>query len=754
MGGALSEDFPAYLAGLREGSLLAGYRLEAQLGAGAMALVFRAHDERLKRPVALKVFAPTTAADRAARRRFIAESRAAAAVDHPHIIPVYDADEVGGLLFIAMRLVRGGDLRGLLERQGVLPPARAAGIVSQVASALDAAHGAGLVHRDVKPANILLAEPAGEPDYVYLSDFGVSKQATRSTNLTGTGQFLGTPDYAAPEQGRNLPVDGRADQYALACVAYHLLTGTPPFEREGPWAVLMAHQSEPPPSVRARRPELPEAVDRVLARALAKVPEKRYGSCREFAGALRAALGLTPGRAAVPAGPPTVASTDWASLDRPANRSRQATQATQATQASSAPAKGSSLLLQPTPPGAGPSRPGRSATDRSRGVLRLGGWGLAILMLAAVGLAGFMLATHHSPKRAPASDQSPAVVPLAGPPVNPAQQPPGVSRQIERIAAAGNTIVTTGSQHSGGLVHQQFFVSDDGGATWYLAPMQRPGASPPTAGHVAARIAGGPRGWLAEGPQAIWASKDGLSWTLAATHGISPQHPGDNIAAVAATADGFLATGGTGKAGGNQAVIWISHGDTTWQRLTATQLGLKVAGITPTNIQYATSQGNDTLISDGSGVWLSTDGGTSWTQVTVPVGHGARDQISGLSFDGSGLIAVRPGTGASGAPGGVAYFSPNGQVWQFAGLIDPVGGWTPQVVKGSDYGFVVVGYTSADQNVAYASTGTGATWRPTKSLGSTSDTSINSATVGSGGTVIAVGSVGQHVVFIKTSPEP
>ena len=272
-----------------------------------MAVVFRAHDERLNRQVALKVFAPATAADQAARRRFIAESRAAAAVEHPHIIPVYDADEVGGLLFIAMRLVRGGDLRGLLEREGVLPPARAAGIVSQVASALDAAHGAGLVHRDVKPANILVAAPAGESDYVYLADFGVSKQATRSTSLTGTGQFLGTPNYAAPEQGRNVTVDGRADQYALACVAYHLLTGMPPFEREGPWAILMAHLSEPPPSVRVRRPELPEAVDRVLARALAKDPEERYGSCRVFAGALRAALGLAPGRAAVPAGPPVPA---------------------------------------------------------------------------------------------------------------------------------------------------------------------------------------------------------------------------------------------------------------------------------------------------------------------------------------------------------------------------------------------------------------------------------------------------------------
>ena len=337
-----------------------------------------------------------------------------------------------------------------------------------------------------------------------------------------------------------------------------------------------------------------------------------------------------------------------------------------------------------------------------------------------------------------------------GPPVNPAQQPPGVSRNIQRIVAADNNIVTTGSQTSGGVVRQQFFVSANAGATWYLAPMQQPGGSASAAGHLASLIAGGPRGWLAAGPQAIWTSKNGLSWTLAVTHGIGPQLSGDGIDVVTATADGFLAAGGAE----NQAVIWISHDGTTWQRLTATKLGLKAAGLTPTNIQYATSRGNDTLISDGSSVWLSTDGGTSWKLVPVPVGHAASDGIQGLSFDGSGLIAVRPGTGANGQPDGVAYFSPNGQAWRFAGLIDPAGGWKPRLVKGSDFGFVVVGKaTASGQMVAYASTGAGATWRPTKLLGSALDTSINSVTVGSGGTVIAVGSAGQHVVFINTSPE-
>ena len=273
---------------------MAGYRLEAQLGAGGMAVVFRARDERLGRLVALKMLAPALAADPAFRRRFIAESRAAAVVDNPHIIPVFEAGESGGVLFIAMRFVAGGDLREVLDREGPLPPGRAAGFISPVASALDAAHRAGLVHRDVKPANILVDADADRPDHVYLSDFGVSKGAVSSVSLTGAGHFLGTPDYSAPEQIQGWAVDGRVDQYALACVAFQLLTGTAPFERDQGMAVLLAHLSEPPPPLSSRRPGLPAAADQVLARAMAKVPEKRYGSCREFADALRDALGVMP----------------------------------------------------------------------------------------------------------------------------------------------------------------------------------------------------------------------------------------------------------------------------------------------------------------------------------------------------------------------------------------------------------------------------------------------------------------------------
>jgi serine/threonine protein kinase len=291
----LSEDFPAQLTEFRAGSVLSGYRLEQQVGRGGFAVVFRALDERLGRPVALKILSPALASSSPEfRRRFIAESRAAATVDDPHIIPVYEAGEADGVLFIAMRYVAGGDLRQVLEREGALAPDRAADFVSPVASALDAAHSAGLVHRDVKPGNILVDARAGRPDHVYLSDFGIVKGAALGS-LTGVGSSnLGTPDYMAPEQISGQPVDGRTDQYSLACVTVQLLTGTVPFERDSLPALIYAHLSVPPPSLVSLRPDLPAAVDQVVAKAMAKTAEKRYDSCGDFADALRDALGLTP----------------------------------------------------------------------------------------------------------------------------------------------------------------------------------------------------------------------------------------------------------------------------------------------------------------------------------------------------------------------------------------------------------------------------------------------------------------------------
>ena len=243
-------------AGWAAGLAIPGYRVGEQIGQGGMAVVLRAVDERLGRPVALKVMSPALAADDAFRQRFIRESRAAAAVDHPHILPVYEAGEASGALYIAMRFMPGGDVRTMLHREGPLAPERAVAIISAVASALDAAHAAGLVHRDVKPANMLLDAPAGRPGHVYLSDFGLSKAWQGSTGLTGSGQFLGTVDYCAPEQIEGRAVDGRADQYALACAAFALLSGEPPFRRDDALAVLYAQLSAPPPPL-SQRPRPP-----------------------------------------------------------------------------------------------------------------------------------------------------------------------------------------------------------------------------------------------------------------------------------------------------------------------------------------------------------------------------------------------------------------------------------------------------------------------------------------------------------------
>lgn len=309
---------------LGPGSRIAGYLLEERIGQGGMAVVFKAHDERLDRRVALKVLAPTLAGDARFQRRFISESRAAATIDDPHIVPVFAAGQADGTLFIAMRYVTGGDAQSLLNREGPLPPGRVAAIISPVASALDTAHRSGLVHRDVKPSNMLMDVLPGRPDHVYLSDFGLTKSVASTSGETAAGTVMGTLAYMSPEQVGAQPVDGQADQYALACSAFELLTGAPPFRRDDPAAVMYAHLAEPPPRLSSRRPGLPPAVDDVLSRALAKVPGERYASCGQFADALRDALGLSPYRPGprVPADVSTPAIPDTVLDVRQARRRR------------------------------------------------------------------------------------------------------------------------------------------------------------------------------------------------------------------------------------------------------------------------------------------------------------------------------------------------------------------------------------------------------------------------------------------------
>ena len=265
------------------GTEVAGYAIESVLGRGAMGVVYVARQASPERRVALKLITPAMADDRSFRDRFLREARAAAAIDHPHILPVYAAGETDGVLFIAMRLVEGEDLRTILHAGGPLEPERALSIVWQIGSALDAAHARGLIHRDVKPGNILVAPRSedDDEDFCYLADFGVSTWATSSAGtLTSTGHMVGSLHYAAPEQIEGRRAGPAADVYSLGCVLFECLTGHPPFAGRTAPGILYAHLHEDPPAASPLRPELPSGVDPVLARALAKDPEERYGSCR------------------------------------------------------------------------------------------------------------------------------------------------------------------------------------------------------------------------------------------------------------------------------------------------------------------------------------------------------------------------------------------------------------------------------------------------------------------------------------------
>src|SRR3984957_7288502 len=287
------------------GDEFAGYRLRAVLGRGGMSTVYQAENPRLGNVIALKVLAPELATDDVFRTRFLEESRIAAAMNHPHVIPIHDMGSTDGLLYIAMRCVSGTDLRQMISKRGRLLPDTSIFLLSQAARALDAAHRRGLVHRDVKPGN-LLAERGNDdsdPDHLYLADFGITKPAIERTGLTATGAFLGTIDYVAPEQIRGLSVLGMADQYSLGCVLYECLTGRVPFEKDLDAAIIWAHVEEPPTRLTLLRPDLPAAIDQVFARVLAKQPGDRYENCREFVGAARQALGMPDApTAATPAG--------------------------------------------------------------------------------------------------------------------------------------------------------------------------------------------------------------------------------------------------------------------------------------------------------------------------------------------------------------------------------------------------------------------------------------------------------------------
>jgi serine/threonine protein kinase len=276
-------------AGLSPGTVFGGYRVESFVARGGMGVVYRATQLALDRIIALKVVAPEFADDAGFRERFGREARLAASLDHPNILPIYEAGEIDGQLFLSMRFVEGTDLKSLIDHSALDPP-RAAALVAQIAGALDAAHSRGLIHRDVKPGNILIAQEYGQ-ERAYLADFGLSKNLAAGTRLTRTGFMVGTLDYVAPEQVQGGNVDGRVDTYALACVLFEAVTKQVPFERPDDAAKVWAHMSEPPPSAAALVPGIPRELDEVILRGMAKRPEDRFASTGEFGRAAVAAAG-------------------------------------------------------------------------------------------------------------------------------------------------------------------------------------------------------------------------------------------------------------------------------------------------------------------------------------------------------------------------------------------------------------------------------------------------------------------------------
>ena len=390
------------------GSEFAGYRIEAVAGEGGMGRVYRATQMALKRQVALKLIVPELADDPAFRVRFERESELAASIEHPNVIPVYEADNAEGRLFIAMRWVEGTDLRSIILEEGRLEPRRAASIVGQVAAALDAAHRNGLVHRDVKPANVMVTRH--DEEHVYLTDFGLTRRTGSASGVTKTGQFVGTPDYMAPEQIRGERADARADVYALGCLLFHTLTGRVPYERDSDIARMYAHVNDPAPSVVKAVTGVPRAVDEVIGRALAKNPDERYLSAGDLGRAARAALtgdsrslperSLATGLAA-----PTAAAAG----------------ATQMSPGASPPASGPA----PTETGSAPSKPEPAPTEMGAPPTEMGAppteRGAPPTELGAP-------PTEMSPA-APSHDQAPAAPTPAGSapatPAAPRRAPPG-----------------------------------------------------------------------------------------------------------------------------------------------------------------------------------------------------------------------------------------------------------------------------------------------------------------------------------------
>jgi serine/threonine-protein kinase len=731
----------------RIGTELAGFRIDALIGRGGMGVVYLAEQLRYGRRVALKVLAPELIADASFRERFEQEWRMAAKLDHPNIVPIYEAGEAEGVLYIAMRYVEGIDLNALLAKEGRLPPERALRIVGQAGEALDAAHAHGLVHRDVKPGNVLLAGVGTASEHVYLTDFGVAKHTKTRSGLTRAGYFVGTVDYAAPEQIEGTSLDGRADVYSLGCVLFQCLVGELPFEKDSEVAMLYAHLMESPPAVSAKRPDLPEAVDLVVAKALAKRSDERFATCSELSEAARSAFDTAP----APAASPTVRA-EIPPLPPPAAPAP-------------LPAAAEPAAAEPTV-GASAVRP--AARPRTRRLwLALGIGGLAAAAIAAVLLvtiggndaggetqppptqeAGQTTVPEQDTATAPPeTETAPPETETVPPPVPLAELSWGRvaaadlggegQQEMQRVAATPNgALLVAGSEGTAGERDAAFWTvsgesdspevgheviespgdevafgvaatgDDEGIAVGYRQP------SPP-AGETAA---------------AVWLRRAG-SWSAA--EGDFGATPYEKLNRVAVGEDGTVMAVGTAGPGrsssgtplATDAAAWLSaDGGVSWQRTDASTLGgegyLEMRGVTPFRdgfvaVGYHGKDGAAWRFSEGS--WERAPSGQSLSAGGEVV---ELDMRAVARFEGV-VVAVGDVRGELGDRDGAVWLSRDGLSWTLV-RSQAFGGAGDQQVLGltaAENGIVAVGCTGClpDQTEPAVWTSTdGRSWRRTE----------------------------------------
>ena len=702
------------------GTEVAGHRIEAFIGRGGMGVVYLAEHLRLRRRVALKVLTPDLANDETFRARFIRESQIAASLDHPNVVTVYDAGEAEGLLYISMRYVDGPNLGTTIRQEAALSPEFTVSVIDQMAGALDAAHALGLVHRDVKPANILLSQPGSQGGArAYLTDFGITKRIGAATQFTQTGQVVGTYTYMAPEQIRGDSLDGRTDIYSLACIVFECLTGRPPFGGQSPMELMFAHMNQAPPSLLIRRPELPPAIDLVIQRGLAKAKDDRYQTGAELAAALGQAVGGQAPATAVPTG----ATGPPAQTEAGSGVAANAPTALEGTPSAQAPAAGyppapsvPSMPSMPSAPAA--SVPGppmtRPAAPPPQGLdvplagtvavpqapaggppPRKGGRALAVVLVAALvlggGAAAFLLLGKG--KSTTTTSGSP--------------RPGHSSNPSSPTGQTGPETGPTGGPTSGPVVRDWRRISSDDFGGPGNQTMNRVLAT--GSGAVAVGYDGPPDDLDA----AAWFSSNGRSWTEASV----PHEPGDQgIAAVAEGGPGFVGVGTDASTGDENAAVWTSPDGSTWNLERSEVFGgpgdqsMRRVVVAPPGL---VAVGYDGSAGDlDAAVWLFD--GQTWSIQHSPSFGGSGDQEirSAVTFKG-GLVAVGDDTNGDGQDGAVWRF--DGTSWtrvQSSALGGPGDQFMITVEHGGP-GLVAVGYefSNGSQDAVVWISSDGADWR-------------------------------------------